>query len=56
MTQILFTTDHELRTAIIDELEWTPSVHADEVGVSLNSGAVTLSGQVAAARQAWRRS
>lgn len=46
MTQILYSTDHELRTAIIDELAWTPSVYAHEVGVSLNSGAVTLSGQV----------
>jgi osmotically-inducible protein OsmY len=46
MTQNLLKTDHELKTAIVDELAWTPSVNADRIGVSLDAGAVTLSGQV----------
>lgn len=39
-------TDHQLKTAIIDELEWAPEVDADHVGVGLTDGAVTLSGEV----------
>lgn len=46
MTQNLLKTDYELKTAIVDELAWTPSVNADRIGVSLDAGAVTLSGQV----------
>lgn len=40
------TTDHELRTAIIDELTWTASVDADRIGVAVFDDAVTLSGEV----------
>lgn len=61
MTQTLHRTDHELKTAITDELAWTPSVSADRIGVSVDAGAVILSGQVdtypekeAAARAAMR--
>lgn len=39
-------TDHELKTAITEELAWTPSVSADRIGVSIDQGAVTLSGHV----------
>jgi len=46
MTQILHKTDHELKTAIVDELEWTPSVNPDRIAVSVDNGAITLSGQV----------
>ncbi len=46
MTQTMYKTDHELKTAIVDELAWTPSVNADRIGVSVDAGAVTLSGQV----------
>jgi osmotically-inducible protein OsmY len=46
MTTIQHQTDHELKQTITDELAWTPSVQADRVGVSINAGAVTLSGQV----------
>lgn len=38
--------DHALKAAIEDELNWVPHVQADRVGVSVNDGAVTLSGQV----------
>lgn len=46
MTRIQHQTDHELKEAITDELDWTPSVKADRIGVALTDGAVTLSGEV----------
>jgi osmotically-inducible protein OsmY len=46
MTQILHQTDHQLKTAVTDELGWTPNVNADRIAVSVDTGAVTLSGQV----------
>jgi hypothetical protein len=39
-------TDHELKTAFIDELAWAPSANADRIGVSVDARAVILSGQV----------
>ena len=38
--------DHELRRAISDELEWTPSIDSDQISVAVTDGAVTLTGQV----------
>jgi osmotically-inducible protein OsmY len=46
MTQTQYKTDHELKIAIEEELDWTPAVKADRVGVAVNDGAVTLSGEV----------
>lgn len=46
MTQTLHKTDHQLKTAITDELVWAPNVDADHVGVSVIDGAVTLAGEV----------
>lgn len=46
MTQVEHRNDHDLRTAILDELAWTPTVNADQIGVALTAGAVTLSGEV----------
>jgi len=46
MTPRRHRTDHELEQEITDELNWTPTVTADRIGVSLSHGAVTLSGQV----------
>ena len=46
MTLTQHHTDHQLKQLIAEELEWTPNVKADRVGVSINDGAVTLSGQV----------
>lgn len=40
------TTDHQLRANVVDELSWASNVNADHVGVSVNRGAITLSGQV----------
>ena len=47
MTAIDQTTDHQLKTAVTAEMAWTPIVDADEVGIALTDGVVTLSGQVA---------
>jgi osmotically-inducible protein OsmY len=38
--------DHQVKEAIIEELDWMPSIQADRIGVAINDGAVTLSGQV----------
>jgi osmotically-inducible protein OsmY len=46
MTTTQHPTDHQLKDSILAELGWIPSVSADRIGVSINEGAVTLSGQV----------
>ncbi|WP_433550493.1 BON domain-containing protein [Micromonospora zamorensis] len=46
MTQTTHKTDHELKAAVADELEWAPSVNSDRIAISVDSGAITLSGQV----------
>jgi len=46
MTQALKSSDHQLKSAITDELCWAPRVNADQIGVAVTDGAVTLSGQV----------
>jgi osmotically-inducible protein OsmY len=40
-------TDQELKTAVIEELQYTPSVDETGVEVQVNGGTVTLSGEVA---------
>lgn len=37
-------TDKELQHAVLDALEWEPSVNAAHIGVSVNNGIVTLTG------------
>jgi osmotically-inducible protein OsmY len=39
-------TDSDIQTAVQDELEWTPDVDAAGIGVSVEDGAVSLSGEV----------
>lgn len=53
--------DGDLRESVEEELEWEPTVDAAAVGVSVEGGAVTLSGHVgsyaeraAAVKAAWR--
>jgi osmotically-inducible protein OsmY len=46
MTQIQHRPDHDLKTAVTDELAWTPSVNAEEIGVTVSGGVATLSGHV----------
>jgi osmotically-inducible protein OsmY len=42
------TSDHLLKASITEELEWSPEVTADHIGVGVHDGTVTLSGQVSA--------
>lgn len=39
-------TDQDVQRAVLEELEWTPGLDIAGVGVAVNQGAVTLSGQV----------
>ncbi|MBN9096674.1 MAG: BON domain-containing protein [Pseudonocardia sp.] len=39
--------DADLKSAVVQELEWTPGVDSTHIGVSVDGGAVTLSGEVA---------
>ncbi len=38
--------DNQLQQAVIDELDWEPSVEASHIGVTASNGVVTLSGHV----------
>ena len=40
-------TDSQLKTSVLDELNWRPSVDAAHIGVTAKDGVVTLTGQVA---------
>ncbi|MGZ4778697.1 MAG: BON domain-containing protein [Thermoanaerobaculia bacterium] len=44
MTQVA---DSTLQHDVLDELEWDPSIDASKIGVSVDSGVVTLTGHVA---------
>jgi osmotically-inducible protein OsmY len=46
-------TDSELQRYVMDELAWEPSVNAAKIGVSVDSGVVTLSGTVESYPQKW---
>lgn len=46
-------TDTELQHAVMEELTWEPSVDAAEIGVSAESGIVTLNGMVKSLPQKW---
>lgn len=39
-------TDTQLRQDVLDELEWEPSIDANEIGVTVHNGVVTLTGTV----------
>jgi len=39
-------TDATLKAAVVDELEWTPSIDSAHIGVSVEDGTVTLTGEV----------
>lgn len=38
--------DHDIQTAVQNELEWTPAVDAAGIGVAVEAGTVSLSGEV----------
>ena len=40
-------TDVILKSDVLDELEWEPSVNSTGIGVAVKDGVVTLSGEVA---------
>jgi osmotically-inducible protein OsmY len=46
MTQTQTRSDSQLKDAVVDELKWTPSVNDVHIGVAVDHGAVTLSGEV----------
>ena len=39
-------TDQQLRTDVLDQLKWEPSIHEEEIATAVKSGVVTLSGHV----------
>jgi osmotically-inducible protein OsmY len=39
-------TDTQLRQDVLDELEWEPSIDANQIGVAVHNGVVTLTGSV----------
>lgn len=39
-------TDKNLRTYVLDELDWEPSIEASDIGVAVSDGIVTLSGRI----------
>lgn len=45
-TQSVKTAEHQLLTAVTEELKWCPEVDADHVGIAVNRGTVILSGEV----------
>jgi osmotically-inducible protein OsmY len=46
MRQTTVGSDRELKSAVVDELEWTPSINSTHIGVTVTDGAVTLFGEV----------
>lgn len=38
--------DHDLKTNVLAELAWEPSISADHIGVTAKEGVVTLTGYV----------
>jgi hypothetical protein len=43
---IVMKTDTQLRQDVLEELKWEPSVDANDIGVAVHDGIVTLSGDV----------
>ncbi len=46
MTQTSLHSSEHLRTSVLDELRWLPSVDSDRIEVSVDGGCVTLTGSV----------
>lgn len=46
MTKTTRRPDADLKSDVIDELRWLPSVNSTHIGVAVDDGAVTLSGEV----------
>jgi osmotically-inducible protein OsmY len=46
MTQTFNRHDEAIKTAVVAELRWTPDINDTRIGVAVNNGAVSLSGEV----------
>ena len=46
MTHTLNRHDEAIKTAVAAELRWTPDINDTRIGVAVDNGAVTLSGEV----------
>lgn len=46
-------TDRHLQEAILQELDWEPSIDASRIGVEVREGVATLSGRVSSYAQKW---
>lgn len=46
-------TDSQLQKDVIAELKWEPSVHAEQIGVEVKDGVVTLAGEVGSFAEKW---
>jgi osmotically-inducible protein OsmY len=51
MTSMHVRTDHQIQTAVVKELDWSPGVDSEHIGVGVTDGAVTLSGEVSSLPQ-----
>ncbi len=47
------TDNKSLQQAVIDELDWEPSVNSADIGVTANDGVVTLTGHVGSYNEKW---
>jgi hypothetical protein len=45
--------DNSLQKAVLDQLQWDPSVNAAHIGVTAKDGVVTLSGDVSSYAEKW---
>ena len=46
-------TDTQLQQDVMAELKWEPAVHAEQIGVEVRNGVVTLAGEVASYTEKW---
>jgi osmotically-inducible protein OsmY len=46
-------TDTQLQQDVMAELQWEPSVHAEQIGVAVKDGVVTLAGHVSSYAEKW---
>jgi osmotically-inducible protein OsmY len=46
MTQTLTMTDADLKRSVVAELDWNPRINSTRIGVAVDHGTVTLSGEV----------
>jgi osmotically-inducible protein OsmY len=46
-------TDSQLQQDVMAELKWEPAVHAEQIGVEVKDGVVTLAGEVSSYTEKW---